>query len=320
MSTVHLNDALVVEKQDGVLSLKLLPKLVQASWAEVEQAGNQAVESIQQSKEPQCLIDLSELNYMASAQVALIVRVWKAIRAASGHCVVLCQSTVVLDVIRLAGLDKIWTIEPSRAAALQQLRLESRRDVSLPSPVVYVMAIAGTVLAVAGLTWGWVLPGQEGVASLLKLGGAVVGFIAGLCLALLDSRRRRYVGLAAVMVSVAVAVTGYWQNRATGGDPDQNAAAASQSAPAASSDGKPDAPAVDPRTSPLESKDVASDVSESGVDAPVAPSAEPEAAEQLEQPSAGAVPATAASVDAAGDSASTPPDIPADPSSSEEAN
>ena len=68
------------------------------------------------------------MNYMGSAIVALIVRVWKVVQAKGGKMVVLCPNPAVLEVIQLAGLDKVWTIASEPEAASKKLGLRTNHS------------------------------------------------------------------------------------------------------------------------------------------------------------------------------------------------
>jgi len=97
----------------------MVPEIVEAPWADIETFGSQIINEL--GEKPSCIIDLSNLNYIGSSLVALMVRVWKEIHQRHGRMVVVCSHRVVLDVLAMAGLDKIWTIAPSLPQAQTML-------------------------------------------------------------------------------------------------------------------------------------------------------------------------------------------------------
>ncbi len=99
----------------------LRPDIVHSNWADIEEFGAQIREELERRDSPICIVDLSPLTYMGSSIVALIVRLWKVIQFRGGKMVVVCSHPTVIDVIKLAGLDKIWTLAPDISTARKKL-------------------------------------------------------------------------------------------------------------------------------------------------------------------------------------------------------
>ncbi|WP_437226098.1 STAS domain-containing protein [Planctomicrobium sp. SH661] len=129
-----------VRSQRDSVTVILRPAITQASWADVETFGTQVRTELEKRNAPACLVDLSPMNYMGSAIVALIVRIWKVVQSKGGKMVVLCPHPAVLEVIQLAGLDKVWTItqEPetaSRKLGVRPVQQElSRESITAGAP------------------------------------------------------------------------------------------------------------------------------------------------------------------------------------------
>lgn len=145
----------LVSTPDHVVLL-LKPAVTQSSWAEVEAFGSDVLEELEHRESPACLVDLTGLSYIGSSTVALLVRVWKVIQARSGRMVVACSHSTVLEVIRLAGLDKVWTLVDDVEQARKRLGVH-RGNGSAPkkagaasSPRIWYFAMgAATALIVA---------------------------------------------------------------------------------------------------------------------------------------------------------------------------
>lgn len=152
----------------------LRPAISHASWSDVEAFGANVRQELENRNAPACLVDLSQMTYMGSSLVALIVRIWKVIQTHGGKMVVLCPNPAVLDVIRLAGLDKIWTIAGEPDEALKKLGvrpastqpvLPSSGDLPIPllsgsrqsrSPIRYVaLGVVATLLALLAALFYW---------------------------------------------------------------------------------------------------------------------------------------------------------------------
>lgn len=115
------NSPCVFRSERAHCVVELHQSMTEASWAEIEQLGATIVSQLSETRRPNCLVDLTHLEYMGSAMVAFVVRLWKAIREHRGQMVVVSRNEFVLQVLSLAGLDKVWTIVPSESDALQKL-------------------------------------------------------------------------------------------------------------------------------------------------------------------------------------------------------
>ena len=98
------------ETADGCLIVTLLPELNDKQWADIEKVGTEIVDRLSTVQSPRLIVDLTLLSYMGSAMVALIVRLYKAVNGRSGQMVVVNQHELVFEVLKLAGLTKLWTI------------------------------------------------------------------------------------------------------------------------------------------------------------------------------------------------------------------
>lgn len=104
-------------------------ELCKASLNEIRAAGEQVVSELANQKNPQCLVDLTALDYMGSAMVASIVRIWKGIEASQGRMVVAVSSLGVREVLRVTGLNRVWTIKNSYDSALHELGFSSQAKI-----------------------------------------------------------------------------------------------------------------------------------------------------------------------------------------------
>jgi anti-anti-sigma factor len=204
-------EALSVDEAGDAVVVTVRPALVTAPWARVEQAGTRVVEKIESRTAPRCAIDLSPLTYIGSAQVALLLRIWKAVQKGKGECVIACPHPVVLDVIALAGLTKIWTIRPTREIALAELgvlpeRKKSAENWTAAAAVLSIIA-AGAAMAGAVVVWRQVPEAME-AGRWLQYGGAAVAVAAGLACLIAAAGWRRWAGAVAAATAIAAASFG----------------------------------------------------------------------------------------------------------------
>jgi len=117
--------------QDGNVSvLVLLPELNNVQWGDIDAIGTEVLNSMSTQKNPYIIVDLSPLSYMGSAMVALIVRVWKAAQAKDGKISVVCPHDGVKEVLKLASLDKVWSIVNTREEARSALGLRGASNLT----------------------------------------------------------------------------------------------------------------------------------------------------------------------------------------------
>ncbi|WP_437205772.1 STAS domain-containing protein [Planctomicrobium sp. SH664] len=139
--------------------------MTEASWSEIEAFGADVKAELESRTRPACLVDLTPLDYMGSSIVALIVRVWKVVQSRQGKMVVVCTHPMVLEVLRLAGLDKVWKIETNLERGVEALGIQSGDDAILKSRKVvkattrvrrwsYLSGVLTVLVAIGG---AWVL-------------------------------------------------------------------------------------------------------------------------------------------------------------------
>lgn len=161
--------------------LRLDPQIANAAWGDIDRVGSQLITRVNDRFANAWLIDLSGLDYMGSALVALVVRVWKAVQAAGGRAVVVCGDGMPQEVLRLAGLDKVWTITRTYEEGLSRLGVSPAQPDTrggfpvLPLAALVCAAAAGTVLAL--LLRGVSIPRDFAVAG--TYGGAGMAVALG---------------------------------------------------------------------------------------------------------------------------------------------
>jgi anti-anti-sigma factor len=197
-----------IDRQEGVWRVRLAAPLGTLDWAELEVAGNTLWEALCSSRRPRCVVDLSDLPTLGSAQMALLVQTWKRVGERGGRCVFAAPRDGVREVISIAGLDRIWEIAPTPEAAFELLR---------PSPrsgavrwIGWTLALVGTAAALAGrlVTWG----GLEVAFAphWLVFAGAAVGALGGLTVTVWERSHCRYLGLAAAIACSGLAAAEWW--------------------------------------------------------------------------------------------------------------
>jgi anti-anti-sigma factor len=204
------------ESNGGCSIITLLPELNDKQWADIEKVGSEIVDKLGGTQSPRFVIDLSPLSYMGSAMVALIVRLYKTANTRNGQMVVVNQHELVHEVLKLAGLTKLWTIVDSRDKGLAALGVKPGALSKDGAP----MAASGNAVLVAGiigvigavLFLGLQLKGQPLLpykwAQLIEFGFAALGIISGTMVLANQTGTRRNVGIVLLALCVLAVLGG----------------------------------------------------------------------------------------------------------------
>ncbi len=146
----------------SVLALK--PAMNNSEWSDIEQAGDAVLGELESAGTPHLIVDLSELNYIGSAMVALLVRFWKIVKAKNARMVVVIRDPMVLEVLQIAKLDQVWEIAEYREDALYELGLSPEAKSERRESNVLVMAsVIPALIAAAALGVYLASPGVLGI-------------------------------------------------------------------------------------------------------------------------------------------------------------
>ena len=193
----------------GTTVVALLPELNDAPWNEIDRIGSSVLNHVSGSPSPKLLVDLSPLSTMGSAQVALVVRFWKGIKERNGKMIVVNSHPVVRDVLNLAGLDKVWSIAPSREDGLQQLGSGGGGDLAMGGDSPGLIAWAGLGCGLVGallLAIGYVAKQPVVAGTGCVLGGAA--FLCGIVSVVQGRIADRVLAAVALVLSMPVVLSG----------------------------------------------------------------------------------------------------------------
>jgi stage II sporulation protein AA (anti-sigma F factor antagonist) len=203
------------ESVNGCLTITLLPELNDKQWADIERVGTEIVDRISASPSPKVLVDLTSLSYMGSAMVALIVRLYKTVNSRGGKMVVVNTHELVFEVLKLAGLTKLWTIVGTRAEAFSSMGVKATAAPSGTGGLqtggmgLVAAGVIGTVGTLVGLALQFssspMVPPK--IALLIEVAFAFLGLGAGMFL-LNQAGNRRNLGIAFLAICVLAVLGG----------------------------------------------------------------------------------------------------------------
>jgi len=239
---MQASQAFQLEETAGQTIVTPLPGLNELDWAEMEHSANSVLEHLRTSRKPSLVVDLTGLDYLGSAKIALLVRMYKVIRERGGALVVVCREPVILEELHLAGLTKLWTIVPTRDRGLTQvhhggLSLDGHGGPSSP-PGTVLSNLVGLVLVLVAAILTFVAATLAPAAAQGLLIGALIvaglAVIAGLLSFFLAPDSPKLLPFSVVALSIGFLVWGAIGLRPPVGGPraDKLAAKSSKSAKA----------------------------------------------------------------------------------------
>ena len=144
------------------------------------------------------------------------MRLYKAVTGRSGQMVVVNQHELVFEVLKLAGLTKLWTIVDSREKAFSTLGIKRRAVAaaggSAPQggTAILLAGVIGTVGAVIGLALQFSSQPlvSRKVALLIEVAFAALGMIVGTMILVNQTGGRRNVGIIFLAICLLVVLGG----------------------------------------------------------------------------------------------------------------
>ena len=196
----------------SVLALK--PAMNDSDWSDIEQVGDAVLRDLEAADTPHLIVDLSDLNFIGSAMVALLVRFWKIVKGKNARMVVVVRDPMVLEVLQISRLDQVWEIAEYREDALYELGLSPEAKSERRESNVLVMASVVTALiAAAGLGLYLAKPEWLGIrfTQILAYGCSALGLVLGILLSMKAAGGRGMLGVLSAGVSLAVLVGAFFR-------------------------------------------------------------------------------------------------------------
>ena len=183
------------------------PSLGDCRWGDIEKSGNEIKERLVALDRPKFLLDLTRLEYMGSSVVALIVKLWKAVKEKDGQMVVVNTSSMISEVLDIAGLTRVWTIVDTDEEAEKLLGVKT---FTAASPMaIFFLAVLGWVTA-AGALFFVLAPKKQlleidaQTAQMFAFTCGGVAVIAGLVATIRDRGVWRLLGILLVIIAAGV--------------------------------------------------------------------------------------------------------------------
>jgi anti-anti-sigma factor len=204
-----------VECNKNYSAVRFDAELRDMEWGDVEKNTAEVINSLEASHTTKLLIDLSPMEMIHSGLVAALVRIWKCVKGPGSGVVVVSPNTVVAEVLKAAGLQKLFQVvetceEAAYILGVSKVALVEQRErrviawVALPSAILAIAAVAFLYMGLspfANLNF-------EVAAALLATFASVTGVLS----VVRDAGGRRVIGLLAVVAGIVV-LTMLWIRR-----------------------------------------------------------------------------------------------------------
>ncbi|MBS4168504.1 STAS domain-containing protein [Parachlamydia sp. AcF125] len=105
------------EQEQGILIFHLKGRLDPISSVKAEE---KILEKIKEGSS-KLLMDFSQVTYLSSAGMRMLLSTSKKLKALSGKLVLCCVTSNVMDVLKMSGFDHIFVIATSKEQALSIL-------------------------------------------------------------------------------------------------------------------------------------------------------------------------------------------------------
>ena len=188
-------------------SVQFLPVGMTMNWHEVEAATNDVVRRLRESEHLSVMVDLSQMQMINSGLIASLVRIWKVMKERHGQFSLVSPNENVTEVLKTAGLWKLWSVVENREEAVYELGVskaaivERRERRFLILVAVQCSVIAALALIPMFLQQSEVMGINAQLTALLFASAAVA---TGLISVTKDSGIRRVVACIAVVLGILV--------------------------------------------------------------------------------------------------------------------
>ena len=197
------------EDVSGYHVVTLLPQLNDAPWSDIEKVGTDILQRLEAINAKGFLVDLSPLDYMGSAMVALVVRIFKTLRQRNKQMVVVNTHEMVYEVLKLAGLTDVWTIVNTREEGFKALgRAGGGRVGSAASGQSAALAVVAIVAAIGAAFGYFAGSGSPPMLDPMLAGGitvvfSLIGVVLGIMAVLQQANATRVLGIVVLLICAA---------------------------------------------------------------------------------------------------------------------
>ncbi len=188
-------------------SVQFFPVCMTMSWMDVEAATTEVIRQLNESENRSVMVDMGQMQMINSGLIASLVRIWKAMKERNGQFSIVSPNEQVTDVLKTAGLWKLWSVVEDREEAVYELGV-SRAAITENRERRFLVFVAVPCSIIAALALVLMLLKRTEVmgvnAQLAALQFASAGVATGLISIVKDSGKQRILSCCAVALGVLV--------------------------------------------------------------------------------------------------------------------
>ena len=199
-------------QQTGYSVVFLLPTINESQWSDFDAIGDEMLGKLEPMASNSVMVDLTELEYISSAMLSVLLRLWKSTEAANGKMVVVNRHKMIHEVLQIAGLDKIWQIVESKEQAQSILGVgRGSRGAGLLAFLAVLTLLGAAAALIHTVNPSNVLPQKfmdDRIALNLGVGCVVAASILGTALVARTKSWPRVIGVLVLIGNMAVIAAG----------------------------------------------------------------------------------------------------------------
>ncbi len=123
----RLIDMIQVSRQRDVTIVELGPSYESLDDRVLEEIRGALLSEASRADPPLMVLDLSGTDYIGSAFMELLVRVWKRLTERGGAMVLCGLRPFCAEVLRVTGLDRLWRVFPTQDQAVTTIKEDPRK-------------------------------------------------------------------------------------------------------------------------------------------------------------------------------------------------
>ena len=108
--------------EQGVIVLELDAAYESLEAQTLQAMGELLLEEIGRAETPRVVLDMTQTRFIDSMFIETVFRAWKRIQELHGAMAICCANVMCEEVLKIAKLNAIWAICPSREEAIQVVR------------------------------------------------------------------------------------------------------------------------------------------------------------------------------------------------------
>ena len=117
----HLMNSFVLQWHGDTLIITPTGSVEELNWELIESAASVVLQPIRTVSCPSVLFDLSQLKYLGSVFLSLMLRCYKQVKSRGGEMAICKANAMARELFTVTALDTLWPIYETREEALLSL-------------------------------------------------------------------------------------------------------------------------------------------------------------------------------------------------------